>query len=120
MAKKSSASADPNDTTVAPKERKKKAPAEVINLPLRGGIIEKIRSAAKIYKVPVSFFMTKFAVGVEPHLMEIAKSITADLEAKRAAEVASLFESPSVEPVSDGGVPGDIPDHPYPGDTASE
>ena len=119
MAKKQSANADPN-APVATKPKRDRKPAEVINLPLRGGIIETIRRLAKVYKVPVSLFMKRFAVEVEPHLLDIARKIANELEQERVTLAASVFESPSVEPVSNGDVPGDLPDHPYPGDTTPE
>lgn len=95
MAKKPSANADPS-VSVAPKEKRAKRPAEVINLPLRGDILETIRKVAKVYKVPVSAFMKRFSVEVEPHLIDIAKRIVAELEAERAALANSLFAEPVV------------------------
>lgn len=98
MAKKSSTVTDSNGTVTVTKPKRDKKPAEVINLPLRGGIIETIRRVAKVYKVPVSSFMTRFAVEVEPYLIGIAKNIVAELESERAALAASVFDAPSVEP----------------------
>lgn len=100
MARKQSTSADPG-VPATQKEKRSKKPAEVINLPLRGGILEIIRKVAKVYKVPVSQFMKRFSVEVEPHLIDIAKKIVGELEQERAALATSLFEAPAVEPADE-------------------
>jgi len=88
MAKKPSANADPS---VAPKEKRARRPAEVINLPLRGEIISLVKGASAIYKVRTKRFLERFTVGVEPMLKKIALDVIDELKAEQDAKVETLF-----------------------------